>query len=313
MTTRTNTREQHCENCGTLVAPGAGSLAWNPGEDDGGDGHERYEVTCLDTATCAAIRAQRDAARRAELSEAAAKNRSAAEESEARSAEILARVAALVAEHGLEAVDSRRATVSLPNGAQRTWTASERHPARSTLTVAEAFETPSGVFVVVGDTYPTIYAPPAVVAAGHAQWRVAQHWMPSWGVARYPGPAVPDTELTPEELAQVSAWRAAKVVAEAEEKSAMARRMLGSYVESAPVAKNARRLGAARWEITDALAAAYSRGEVVTVPVVATLSAEHFDAKGKLRGEAKKSLGGTDYYADSSRKVQLALTVERGV
>ena len=313
-TTRTNAREQHCENCRTLVAPGAGSLTWNPGQDDGGWGRARYEVVCLDAEACAANKAALIESMRADVAAQETKRREEAAASDARSAEILARAKAVVAEHGLEQVDPHKATVSVPAGAKLAWSDSERPGFGKVATVAQVYTADAGTFVVLGDSYSTVYAPPALVRAGEAQYRIGKYWtLDRYGVRNYPGPAVPDAELTPEELAQVNAWRAAKDVAEAEEKVTMRRRVLNAYIDGAPVVQTAKRCGAVTLGVTDEHYEAFERGEVVTVPMIVRLGPENYSDKGRLIGAAKKSLSGGPYYCEDRRRVWIAVTLERAV
>lgn len=68
---RTNTRPGECTDCGGEVAPGAGSLWWQPGPDDGGDVVGRtpagWRVTHLDESICRATKAAERAREEQEL------------------------------------------------------------------------------------------------------------------------------------------------------------------------------------------------------------------------------------------------------
>lgn len=213
---RTNQRAQHCENCGTLCQPGEGELYFLPSAEDNDDfdrvgtdrAHAHWEVICLDRAACAArVEAKKTEQRRiaSVRKEAAAKE---AAEKKAISEQQKAEFATLTA--GLVRTDVR------PEGA--TWV--EEYAATGSDCRAQKLLLPTGetgwVVSWIGDMDGCYWLLPAAAkesaeAEKARLHRIYQWWRPIGYSARsYPGPGVPEGELTESERGEVAARTAAK-------------------------------------------------------------------------------------------------------
>lgn len=297
---RTNEKPGTCEGCHGEVAVGAGSLWWEPGPDDGGDAAGRrpagWRVQHLDKTLCAAELTRRAAA--ADDRKAAGARKLAAEATafEAERDAIRRVIDSAVAEHGL---------MVMPKNCQlpRATTACElyrkaAYPAgggSSTGVEGCVIERDDGIVASFGALEGGAaqqWTTPALIAAGLRQYRVYQWWIPGTYPAKdYPGPAVPEADLSIDERAEVTRLRD-------EQKEAQRAEVIRSLEIGVRHARELQALLAlpgATFTIDpgsglDAyLAARAARSASVRLQAVLTvrLPADHF-AKGKLRAKTAK-------------------------
>lgn len=213
---RTNARTGYCELCGVELKPGEGRLEFVPDADDNDDfdrvgtdrEHAHWEVFCLNEADCKArveATAQRHAAEQAE------KKRVRDEVAAVKNAEKKAKQEAWTAlTTGLERTDAQ------PTGWERT---GEFFDSGLDVT-CEKVKLPGGAtgwYVSwIGDMDGCYWLVPVTVkesaeAEKARLHRVYQWWRPKgYGPDSYPGPGVPEDQLTEEERAEVARCWAAK-------------------------------------------------------------------------------------------------------
>ena len=216
---RTNARTGYCELCGVELKPGEGRLEFVPDAHDNDDfdrvgtyrEHAHWEVFCLNESECKAS-VEATAARHAD--EQAESKRVRAEAAAVKAAEKKAQQEAwAVLTAGLERTDAQ------PAGWERT---GEFFDSGRGVT-CEKIKLPGGAtgwYVSwIGDMDGCYWLVPATVkedaeAEKARLHRVYQWWRPKgYGPDSYPGPGVPEDQLTEEERAEVSRCWAAKYAA----------------------------------------------------------------------------------------------------
>lgn len=219
---RTNQRAQSCAACGEMCQPGQGRLEFVPDAEDNDDFDRlvnpnenpaaHWEVYCLDTAACDS-RQQATAARHAaEAAQRKADAAAKAAELKSRRDADLARWQAATA--GLERTEAR------PEGYERT---GEFFAVAGDNDRREKIILPDGqvgwLVSWIGDMDGCCWLVPAAAkesaeAEKARLHRVYQWWRPgSFGDDSYPGPGVPESELTEVEKTEVATRYAAKYAA----------------------------------------------------------------------------------------------------
>lgn len=297
MSERVNAREGICTDCGGVVPVGAGSLWWEADPDDGGDVVGRtpagWRVTHLDKTACSAVKASAAAERAQRRDEAKAAADEARTRFDAACDVVAAAVRAEIEARGLVRVPEG-VTAPIPTGATKVYDGSAypdgggfsrgyfgtvwTHGDRAWATLG-------------GGTYPSRWASPEVIADAQRTARICQYWRPgAYSATAYPGPSVPDAELSAEELAKVEGYRAAKAWAEREQ----AIHGLEVAVDFNRTLKGLASVPGVRVVVPvcdlRSWLAAKLRGEAVplTLRARATVGPEARDARGKIRTPARK-------------------------
>jgi hypothetical protein len=208
---KTNEKEARCEDCQGLVPPGQGSLWREAGPDDGGDVVGRtpagWRVTHLDSAVCTAEKAATAAARAADREKALEATRIV---------EVPCRLEPWQGKPGVHVrhevctPPARLAGVRQREILDRTVYPASGGFSRGMQGMVTEFA--DGIVASYGSNEGsgTQWASPALVERGLQQYRIAQWWSPvGYGAESYPGPGVPESDLTEEERAQVTRLRAA--------------------------------------------------------------------------------------------------------
>jgi hypothetical protein len=216
---RSNSRAQGCERCGVTVAPGHGRLDFVPDAHDVdefdrvGTGREKahWTVTCHDAAGCAAR--VKEAADRRDAERAAKREAARAE---------AAKVAAAKAEKRA-AWDAMTAGLVRSEAAPEGVTRTGEHVDGGLDAACEKLKLADGstgwLVSWIGDMDGHYYLlPPTAAADAEAEkarlHRVYQWWRPGgYKADSYPGPGVPEADLTPAERAEVETRRAEKYAA----------------------------------------------------------------------------------------------------
>lgn len=213
---KTNAERANCDDCNGIVEPGEGLVWWESGPDDGGDVVGRtpagWRTTHKVRTVCATVRTSRDAHRTAEREAAREKAEAAAKLFEVRRDALRADIEALVAQYGLIKVPRDHCRLTKAVSEADIYPRHSVYPedgGASTEWFGQVVQRPDGIVAWFGHVGgPSMWASPALVTAGLQQYRLCQWWVPGVYAAKdYPGPAVPDAELTDEERVKVAGLR----------------------------------------------------------------------------------------------------------